>query len=438
LWAVHRTIEEVRARDLDYFEQHALRTTLVDAPLLTVPGAAAAVLASSHAPPGRCRITVPAGASRPGIGELIGDAYGVELILGADPSALSAVDRLFESRLGGAARGWPAVAGGRAGDHESSRCAGAAGVPELADAVSAWRNHQLALQRSERARLADFPAASTLRVPARRGTPAYRLFGDAGPLLVIVNAVAQGLHYWSRLIDRLARDHRLAVWELRSAVEDGRLTTQDDHVGDLEAIVDDAAEGQVHLVGWCTGPKACAQYYLAHPERVASMVFLAGTYRPFGDRAFETPYERTLEQVFDFLARSPSAASAVRATLVDAIGVGRPTPDRGSDAGVDVLGRIDPPSRPTPRLSRPAPTQGSSATSGTAHSSRTRAPCTFRSSWSAPSSTASPRRSWGRGSRTPCRWGASWSCPAPRTTACTTVRTTSQRSSVASSARRGS
>jgi pimeloyl-ACP methyl ester carboxylesterase len=339
--AVHRTVEEVRARDPDYFEQHALRTTRPDVPFLTVSSAASAVLAASAAPPGACRITAPAGAARPRIGDVIGDTYGVELILDADPSSLSAIDRLLDSRLGGATRG-PAGAGQGADASVSARTAEVAGAAELADVVSAWRRHQSALQTSERKRLADFPPASTLRAASRGGGPEFRLFGDTGPLMVIVNAVAQSLVYWTRLIDRLAVDHRIAIWPLRSVAEGGRVTVQDDHVLDLEVIVEDVAEGPVHLVGWCTGPKACAQYYLAHPERVASMVFLAGTYRPFGDRAFDTPYERTLEQIFDFLGRSPSATSAVRATLVDALGVGRSRSHRQADLAVDVLARVHP------------------------------------------------------------------------------------------------
>lgn len=280
LEALDRTLEEVRSRSPEYFEQHALRTTL------------------------------PAPEAM--IGDRIGDAFEVEILFGADPSSLSAVDRLFESRLGTAARTrFPA---------EAETAATAA---DIALVLDDWVRRQSEARRSERSRLAGFPGEETLR-SARGGDLQYHLFGDtgdtgdAGPTVVVVNAIGMGLEYWSRFVDRLAPDHRIVLWPLRTANPDGEVATLDDQVRDIGAVVDEVSKEPVHLVGWCSGPKLCLRYAAAHPERVASMVFLAGTY---GNPTTETGYQKRLGKVFELLDRSPAMAATVRGMLTDSASV---------------------------------------------------------------------------------------------------------------------
>lgn len=278
LQALDRTLEEVRARSPEYFEQHALRTTL--------PGDDA-------------------------LAELIGGVFDVEILFGVDPSSLTAVDRLFESRLGGER---PALDGV---DPEE---------------IAAWTRRQAESRRAERARLAGFPGPETLR---SLGRLEYHLFGEAGPTVVIVNAIGMGLEYWGRLIDRLTPDHRVVIWKLRTAV------TLDEQVGDIAAIVEEVADGPVHLVGWCSGPKLCLRYAAGHPERVASMVFLAGTY---GDPSTETGYQKRLGKVFELLDRSPGMAATVRGMLTDSAAVAAGLSEQAGDFAQEpeVLARADP------------------------------------------------------------------------------------------------
>lgn len=282
LQALNRTLEEVRARSPEYFEQHALRTTR--------PGSEA-------------------------LAELIGDAFDVEILFSADPSSLSAVDRLFESRLG-----------------EERLFLEAADLEEFAARFASWTRQQAAARRAERERLAGFPGPDTLR---SLGELQYHSFGDRGPTVVIVNAIGMGLEYWDRLIDRLSPDHRVVIWKLRTA---GNL---DDQVADVAAIVEEVAQGPVHLVGWCSGPKVCLRYAAAHPERVASMVFLSGTY---GDPSTETDYQKRLGKVFELLERSPGMAKAVRGILTDSTAVAAGLSEQAGDFAQDpeVLARADP------------------------------------------------------------------------------------------------
>lgn len=337
--ALNATVQEVRSRDPAYFEQRALRTTLpADLAFLDPESAASEILSAAEGPPGRCRISAANAGPLP-LSDAIGETYELELIMGAAPSDLAAVDRLFESRLG-------SIAKAGAASREPVRRVRTADSSELASLVSAWYRHHAALCRAERARLAD---VCTAAVPCScaGGGPAFQVFGRSGPQIVIVNAIAQDLKYWERLIDRLARNHRVVTWTQRSLGNDGNPATFDDHLCDLQNVVSAVADGPVHLLGWCTGPKLCTRYYLAHPHCIASLVFLAGTYRPFGDNSLDTNYEAALEMVFHLLERSPNAAPIVRTTLLDAVGAGPSKPAQAkaaqaADLGADVLARIDP------------------------------------------------------------------------------------------------
>src|SRR5689334_6162663 len=213
LRALDRTLEEVRTRSPEYFEQHALRTTL------------------------------PRGPEADAVGDLICDAYDVEILFGADPSSLSAVDRLFESRLGINCRN-PSAGFLEAVDEDG-----------IAARLAAWTRQRAEARRAERARMAGFPGPDTLRSLPRDGSLQYHVFGDAGPTVVVVNAIGMGLEYWARLVDRLVPGHRVVLWSLRTLDGEGRVATLDDQVGDIAAIVDEVAAGPVHLVGWCSGPK---------------------------------------------------------------------------------------------------------------------------------------------------------------------------------------
>jgi hypothetical protein len=86
LRALDQAVEEVRTRDADYFERHALRAALREVPLHTPASAASAILASRGAPQGSCRITAFAEIRGSEIAGPVSDAYGVELVFAAEPS----------------------------------------------------------------------------------------------------------------------------------------------------------------------------------------------------------------------------------------------------------------------------------------------------------------------------------------------------------------
>lgn len=343
LQSLDETLHEVQAREPGFFAQRALRSTLpTNMRFLSASSAANAILEASSGPPGHYRVAASANSSSSNLGGILGGAYGVELRFGAAPSDLSAVDRLFECRLEATRNALVAAqsgAGTTAWGHVQS--ADVATSAELTDLVSAWHRHHSDAHDAERARLAGLPGVPHLGLP-RGGSTTFQVFGETGPYVVIVNAIAQDRGYWLRIIDRLARDHRVVIWHLKSLREDGQAATLDDYAHELAAIIDAVTDGPVHLLGWCTGPKLCTRYYLAHPHRVASMVFLAGNYRPFGDSSLDTSYERALEKVFQLLNRSPGMAPLVRTTILETVSARSPQSHQASDFGAEVLGRIEP------------------------------------------------------------------------------------------------
>lgn len=336
--ALDRTVAEVTARSADYFEHHAVRSTLPEGiELLDAESVASAVMEAAAAGADSRRIAASRPSGIESLAELIGDAYDVELVFGAEEQTLTPVDRLFASRVGASGRSLQLAAEG----------AGAEGGAEPADeeaveaCVRAWRRHHADARRAEERRLAGLAEGGTRRAPA--GGPELRSFGEGEKTVVIVNAIAQGFGYWTRLIDRLAADHRVVIWELRGAAEGGEAAMMDDHARDLDAVVREVADGPAHLVGWCSGPKLCLRYAAEHPERVASLTFLAGTYRTLGDRA-DVEYQTNLETVFKLLERSPGMADSVRAALTDSVdsAAGASHRARGLAPEAEVLGRIDP------------------------------------------------------------------------------------------------
>lgn len=333
--ALDRTVCEVRRKDPDYFERHALRTSLAaDLTVLAATTAASGIVAASAEASRSCRVAARASGGACALADAIADAYELDLILGADPATLSAVDRLFESRLGDlASRSARPV-------DEPVRWAEPIGGDELAKLIAAWRDRQAASRSAERPHGIETSAAGTAAATgSARGS--HRLYGREGPLVVIVNAIAQDLRYWTRLLDRLIDGHRVLLWAPPALGEGGAPTTFEEQSRALEAVVAEVTDGAVHLVGWCTGPKLCARYCLTHPGRVLSMVFLTGTYRPFGDSSLDTIYETTLEMVFRLLDRSPSMADTVRTTLLDAVNSGRSKAMRPTDPGAEALSRLD-------------------------------------------------------------------------------------------------
>jgi pimeloyl-ACP methyl ester carboxylesterase len=102
-----------------------------------------------------------------------------------------------------------------------------------------------------------------------------------GPPLVLANGLGGSFRAWRPLLPRLASRHRVASWDYRGLYRSGPPASPgavrvDDHVGDLEAVVDWLGGAPVLTVGWSMGVQVAVQHALDHPEHVRGLVLVSG------------------------------------------------------------------------------------------------------------------------------------------------------------------
>ncbi len=135
--------------------------------------------------------------------------------------------------------------------------------------------------------LADRPWLPTLRqhtVTAADGTSiAYQVVGEGERLLLLANGLGGRLYAWLPLIDRLYRGYRLVTWDYRGLFDSGsppkrRMLAIPNHVIDAHAILDAEGADDAVVFGWSMGVQVGLELAVTHPEHVAGLVLINGTY----------------------------------------------------------------------------------------------------------------------------------------------------------------
>ncbi|WP_216353454.1 alpha/beta fold hydrolase, partial [Streptomyces sp. JHA26] len=319
LAAVEETVAEVRARAPGWFEREPLRFVAPPGaalPLLPVEDAVRLLfaLSASVATAGRvCRVASPRATPLAELCDRISDVYGIRLTAVASPGELNAVDRLLCRRLTGVLEG-----AGRAGGILDAYDVLGPGAQVAAMRPPAQRGLLRAVNEGQRAAREKRLLGTTAFVgtlgtgtsPARdgQGTVAYRTAGpppggtDALPV-VLVGALGQGPDFWYPLMRRLAARRRVLL------VQPSGAQRQRTGAPETAAVLRREGIGAAHLVGWCTGPKEAVALARAHPERVASLVFLGGSFRVEGrGDGLDTEHERSLHTLCRAVHARPSAA----------------------------------------------------------------------------------------------------------------------------------
>jgi proline iminopeptidase len=119
------------------------------------------------------------------------------------------------------------------------------------------------------------------RAPGASAELFYRMVGDGQDVLVMIHG-GPGLDMGYMLPDfqPLAERHRLLFYDQRGGgrsellPDDAALYTMARHVADLEALRRYFGLERMTLVAHSFGPAIAASYAMAHPDRVARMVFL--------------------------------------------------------------------------------------------------------------------------------------------------------------------
>lgn len=130
---------------------------------------------------------------------------------------------------------------------------------------------------------AAVPSPRLVEAPDRvldRGDVAirYRVIGEGAPLLLI-HGFTDRLEMWAGTADSLARRYRVIVPDVRGFGRSVPRGTAPRYgaamVDDARALLDALGIGRAHVVGYSMGGLIAANLALAHPDRVASVAFIA-------------------------------------------------------------------------------------------------------------------------------------------------------------------
>jgi len=241
--------------------------------------------------------------------ESIGEIFDVSLLTKNAPDLLNSVDRVFQERI--AEIRIDSVSPDISSENERDVV-----MERFADMR---KNLDLLNDTRNRRCQSLFSTLEPQRIEECSGLTYYRA-GEGGIPIILINALGQGLIFWTRLIDALSQNRRVLIWEPRG-VPDPANFTMDNQVEDLQKILQRESITACHLVGWCTGPKVMLMYYRQRPDMVKSMVFLNPSLKgPDISADLDTEYERNLQPLCELLNRRPEMAAFVMKALRDNMG----------------------------------------------------------------------------------------------------------------------
>ena len=109
---------------------------------------------------------------------------------------------------------------------------------------------------------------------------AFREYGSGFPL-IMVNGVVATMDTWNpRVLQRLAERYRVIVFNYRSAGHAGspeKTCTIPRFARDVVQIMDGLGIARAHVLGFSMGASVAQELALAHPDRVAKLILVAGT-----------------------------------------------------------------------------------------------------------------------------------------------------------------
>ncbi|MCQ4121807.1 alpha/beta fold hydrolase [Rhodococcus tibetensis] len=103
----------------------------------------------------------------------------------------------------------------------------------------------------------------------------YREVGE-GPVLVLVHGSATDSTTWEGVLDDLARDHRVIVYDRRGYGESRHKPVRDHriHARDLEAVLERVVEEPAKVVGWSSGGNIVLATAARRPELFRELVIV--------------------------------------------------------------------------------------------------------------------------------------------------------------------
>jgi pimeloyl-ACP methyl ester carboxylesterase len=144
----------------------------------------------------------------------------------------------------------------------------------------------------------------------------YCIGGQGDKTLVLLNAYGQSFGYWERFIRAVSSRVRIILWIPRGNDSDTiglKLASPwAVHADDLECVLMHEGIETCTLAAWCSGPKLALEYYSRYPNRVSSMLFVAGSFKGLPQhKELETEYEKNLESLLETIEKFPETSDVV-------------------------------------------------------------------------------------------------------------------------------
>lgn len=164
---------------------------------------------------------------------------------------------------------------------------------------------------------------STLR-KGRAASPdgtaiSYEVVGDGDKTIVLANGLGGRLYAWEELLGPLWRDYKLITWDYRGLFEsscDHRRLAVVHHADDLDSILQAEGVKRAVLVGWSMGVQVSLEYAGNHPDSVAGLVLINGTYGHALSTGFQpflsVPFlPKRLHAILEFFRKRPELLAYV-------------------------------------------------------------------------------------------------------------------------------
>jgi pimeloyl-ACP methyl ester carboxylesterase len=182
---------------------------------------------------------------------------------------------------------------------------------------------------AEPIQLVDLDSVPKRTVTGQYGvTVAYWVVGDGPRTLLLANGLGGRLYAWEPLLRALAPGFRFITWDYRGLFESStperrRHLSIADHAEDARAVLDAERIERAVICGWSMGVQVALELATLHPERVAGLVLLNGTYGHAFSSGFQPLFPfpfvgRWGHRAIEYLVEHPELTDRI-ATLYEAM-----------------------------------------------------------------------------------------------------------------------
>ena len=107
----------------------------------------------------------------------------------------------------------------------------------------------------------------------------YEMFGEKGPVIVLLNGIAMSISHWKPFIEAFGGKYRFLCHDMRGQTLSDRPKgdySLEGHAEDLAALMDHLSIHEAHIVGTSYGSEVGMAFAIAHPEKCSSLAVIDG------------------------------------------------------------------------------------------------------------------------------------------------------------------